>query len=421
MKKIFLLLWSLAISCMMPMPAEAQFLKKLGKALETIAKAGENSNSPSASSSSSVGNSKPRYTIHETANTKKMIIRGGASELCPFSCGVALVNPRYGQWFVIDKQGNKLFELPQGYSPRGETFDNGRLMITSSTDLMSDWNIRIIDTKGQIIKDFGKVKSTSSIIDGVARITLYERSQKKTIYVDSNGNILSRTLPASKLFRLHDGLRIFGHDTGLSTTGPWGFCDAKCNIVIPAQFKNVDDFHNGLAAVQTNDGLWGFIDKTGHWVIQPQFSNFPSGFEGPYSMVKDKSGRTYFMNKQGEFVWKEGDNTNIDIRRFLSNGYAIWTFDGARNTALINSQFKVHAMIKSDNMWFGNGELVDYNENYFQWKWGGAVSLVDWNGNTLMEFDSDYTTFSDGMFNQGRSCYFNDKGEIIIKFEDTQF
>lgn len=411
MKRYYLLLWSLAISCMLPMPAEAQFLKKLGKALETIAKAGDNSNSQSASSSSTNGNSKPRYTIHETANTKKMIIRGGASELCPFSCGVALVNPRYGQWFVIDKQGNKLFELPQGYSPCTKKYNSQRLLIASSG------NYCIIDTKGQVVKDLGKLFEASGFVDGIARIVKYQNSQKKTFYIDQDGRTLISTLPNSKLYELSDGMRIFGSENH----GPYGFCDERCNVVIPAQFRNADSFHNGLAAVETSDGLWGFIDKDGHWIIQPQFSNFPSGFEGPYSMVKDKSGRTYFMNIQGEFVWKEGDNNNIDIRRFLSNGYAIWTFDGARNTALVNSKFKVHAIVKSDNMWFGNGELVDYNENYFQWKWGGAVSLIDWNGNTLMEFDSDYTTFNDGMFNQGSSCYFNDKGEIIIRFEDTQF
>lgn len=410
-RKVYLLLLALACMYVIPMPAEAQFLKKLGKALESIAKAGDITNSQSSSKGLSVKNSKPRYTIHETANTKKMVIRGGASQLCPFSCGVALVNPQYGEWFVIDKQGNKLFEIPQGYSPCTSKYNSQRLIISSSG------YYKIIDTNGRIVKDLGKLSGVSGFVDEVACIVKYENSQRKTFYIDRDGNILSSTLPYSKLYELHDGMRIFGKDNG----GPYGYCDEKCNIVIPTQYRNVEHFYNGLAPVQTGDGLWGFIDKTGRWVIEPQFSNFPTAFEGPYSMVKDKSGKKYFMDKQGKFVWKQSDDSNINIRAFLSNGFAIWTFDGARNTALINSQFKVHAMIKSDNMWFGNGELVDYNDQYFQWKWGGAVSLVDWNGNILMEFDSDYTTFSDGMFNKGRSCYFNDKGEIVIKFEDTQF
>lgn len=410
-RNVYLLLLAIACMSVIPMPTEAQFLKKLGKALESVAKAGENANSQSAPTRSLGANNGPRYKIHETANTKKMILRGGASELCPFSCGVALVNPQNGQWFVIDKQGNKLFELPQGYKPCSKEFNSQRLLIVSSG------NYIIIDTNGQIVKDLGKLQEASGFVDGVACIVKMQNSQRKTFYIDQDGKTISSTLPYSKLYNLKDGMRIFGKGNG----GPYGYCDEKCNIVIPAQYKNVEHFYNGLAPVQNNEGLWGFIDKTGRWIIEPQFSNFPTAFEGPYSMVKDKSGKIYFMDKQGKFVWKQSDDNNIDIRAFLSNGFAIWTFDGARNTALINSQFKVHAMIKSDNMWFGNGELVDYNDQYFQWKWGGAVSLVDWNGNTLMEFDSDYTTFSDGMFNKGSSCYFNDKGEIVIKFEDTQF
>ena len=95
-RKVYLLLLAIASMCVIPMPTEAQFLKKLGKALESVAKAGENANSQSAPTRSLGANNGPRYKIHETANTKKMILRGGASELCPFSCGVALVNPQNG-------------------------------------------------------------------------------------------------------------------------------------------------------------------------------------------------------------------------------------------------------------------------------------------------------------------------------------
>lgn len=430
MKRIIsLLLLAIAISCLNPMPVEAQFLKKLGDALGKIANSGtqtSKSNSKNASSNSSASKSKyePLYQIHTTANTKKMVIRGGASQLCPFSCGVALVNPRYGQWFVIDKQGNKLYELPEGYEPCGEKFDYERLIIsTSSNYYMSDRHVLIINTNGQTVKDFGMVKSASAIIDGVARITVYEKREKKTYYVDHNGSVLSRTLPASKLFRLHDGLRIFGHDTGLSTKGPWGFCDAKCNIIIPDKFRDVGNFYNGLAVAQNDDGLWGVIDKTGQWVIQPQFSILPTDFEGPCSMVKDKSGFKFFMNKQGDFVWKDPNpNESKDVRAFMSTGYAVWSYDGGRKNYLIDSSFKKTALI-SENIPFGSGEVVNYNDQYFQWKWnnvGHINRLIDWKGNTLLEFGGD-AIMSEGVCFIGSKYYFSDRGEIIVEFEDTQF
>lgn len=419
--KIYFSLLVVAFMSVSPLPSEAQLLKKIGDFLEKVAKG--SSNSQQASATNAQNGNKARYQIHETANTKKMIIREGASQLCPFSCGVALVNPRHGEWFVIDKQGNKLFELPKGYSPRGEEYDNDRLMITSSTDLMSDWYVRIIDTKGQTIKDLGKVKSATAIIDGVARITAYEKREKKTYYVNQNGEVLSRTLPASKLFHLSDGLRVFGHDTGLSTQGPWGFCDAKCNIVIPAKFEDVGAFHNGLAQAQNDDGLWGFIDKTGAWAIQPQFSKGAGAFKGPYSLVYDKSGCAYFMNQQGEFVWKDTNpNEGKEIREFMSTGYAIWSLEGWNKSYLIDSSFKKHALISTE-MAFSNGEVVNYNNQYFQWKWnnlGHINRIIDWNGNVLLEFEGD-TIMEEGICSYKDEYYFNDKGEIIIKFEDTQF
>lgn len=418
------LLVTMAILCLNPIPVEAQFLKKLGDALEKIANSGSQtstSNSKNESSNSSISKSKyePLYKIHTTTNTKKMVIRGGASQLCPFSCGVALVNPRHDQWFVIDKQGNKLYELPEGYMPCGVKFDHERLILTSSSDSWSSGNFIIIDTRGAIVKDLGKLYSSSSIIDGVARITIYQNSQIKTNYIDYNGNVISRTLPNSKLYKLHDGMRIFGHENH----GEYGYCDANCQVIIPDQFRNVDDFHNGLAAAQNNDALWGFIDKTGCWVIQPQFSIYPTAFEGSYSLVKDKSGCKYFMNKQGDFIWKDPNpNESKNVRTFMSTGFAVWSYDGGRKNYLIDSSFKKTALI-SEDIPFGSGEVVDYNNQYFQWKWnhvGHINRIIDWKGNTLLEFGGD-AIMSEGVCFIRNEYYFTDRGEIIIMFEDTKF
>ena len=49
----------------------------------------------------------------------------------------------------------------------------------------------------------------------------------------------------------------------------WGFIDKAGKMVIPPQFANVNDFHEGLAAASVGD-KWGYIDKTGKFVINPQ-------------------------------------------------------------------------------------------------------------------------------------------------------
>ena len=48
-----------------------------------------------------------------------------------------------------------------------------------------------------------------------------------------------------------------------------------------------------------------------------------------------------------------------------------------------------------------------------------GYKLYDLQGNLLIEYDSR-ALFSEGMCSQ-KNFYFNDKGEIIVKFEDTKF
>ncbi|MBP1926720.1 hypothetical protein J2Z76_002590 [Sedimentibacter acidaminivorans] len=52
----------------------------------------------------------------------------------------------------------------------------------------------------------------------------------------------------------------------------WGFIDAiSGNYVIEPQFNDVQEFSDGLAAVQNREGYWGFIDKNGELVIDYNF------------------------------------------------------------------------------------------------------------------------------------------------------
>lgn len=47
----------------------------------------------------------------------------------------------------------------------------------------------------------------------------------------------------------------------------WGYIDKSGNMVIaPRKLFRVEDFHNGLAVVTTEDRNHGYIDKTGKFV-----------------------------------------------------------------------------------------------------------------------------------------------------------
>jgi hypothetical protein len=50
----------------------------------------------------------------------------------------------------------------------------------------------------------------------------------------------------------------------------WGYINTEGKWVVNPQFGHVNDFNEGLAAVE-KEGQWGFIDKAGNFKINPQF------------------------------------------------------------------------------------------------------------------------------------------------------
>ena len=67
------------------------------------------------------------------------------------------------------------------------------------------------------------------------------------------------------------------------------------------QYKEINDFSEGLAAVQNVEGLWGYINPEGKEVIPCQFKqadNFSEGLAG----VMDKEGSIYYIDKKGKKI-----------------------------------------------------------------------------------------------------------------------
>lgn len=415
-----------------------KWLRDLGNGLDAVNKAlSSGNNTKSNNSSAATGNATARYKIHKPNGSKTMILDGGVNHLGYFRDGLACVKWKKG-WFVIDKQGNKVFDLPSGYYPKSTChtgidpngftgYGSNRLMAYSD----SKKHAIIYDNTGKIVKEFENAKDASGFEDGVALIKNEIQEPGKWLtttvwsYIDINGNVLSKSMPISK--QSYGGYRLFPINNGLarvwdSELKKWGFRNAKCQWVIKPTFRRAHDFSNGLAAVQNDEEKWGYIDKTGSWVIQPVYSNEPGDFAMSYAMVKDKSDRIHFINRSGEIVWSDNSSYNIYvIRPFFNNDFAIWTYkDGSY---IVDSSFKKRVKLNID-VSGGSSRVVEYNNHYFQWftSWNGESKVIDWQGNLLMEFEQGF--FTDGVCNGkfgNTYCYFNDKGEIIVEFEDTQF
>ena len=100
--------------------------------------------------------------------------------------------------------------------------------------------------------------------------------------------------------------------------GKKGFVDHKGDIVIPCKWTDVDDFYEGLAAVEDAEtGLLGYINKGGKYVIAPQFEDACGFSEGLARVFDFSSDRWGFVDKSGDFVIKPQFKSALDFSEGL--------------------------------------------------------------------------------------------------------
>ena len=94
-----------------------------------------------------------------------------------------------------------------------------------------------------------------------------------------------------------------------------GYIDKSGRFAIPPQFHIAHPFSEGLASVRIGEKM-GYVDKTGSIAINPQF-DLALPFCGGLARVdighwvRDRvggerfEGKFGYINKQGEYVWKQ--------------------------------------------------------------------------------------------------------------------
>jgi hypothetical protein len=133
--------------------------------------------------------------------------------------------------------------------------------------------------------------------------------------------------------------------------------------------------------------------------------------------VRDKQDRKYFINKSGDIIWSDPEPGKTVIREFEPNGYTIWT--QGRNSYIVDGNFnKVVDLGDIDS----SGKILNSNERWMHWfaDFGQENKLFDYKGNVLLEFNCSGNTFHDGI-RQYQNYYFNEQGEVIVRFVDTKF
>ena len=98
----------------------------------------------------------------------------------------------------------------------------------------------------------------------------------------------------------------------------WGYIDKKGTTVIDFKFNDARDFSSGLAAVQDGE-KWGYIDKTGKMVIQPQFDE-AGEFSGNIASVNIGGwvdGKWGCIDKTGKMVIQPQYDNRLEFRSGL--------------------------------------------------------------------------------------------------------
>lgn len=150
----------------------------------------------------------------------------------------------------------------------------------------------------------------------------------------------------------------------------WGFINVEGKVVIPAQYDDIKDFGDGLAAVNI-DNKWGFVNKEGELVIPCQFDRADSFSEGLAAVcINNKWG---FINKEGEIVIP----CLFNSAQKFSNGYTVVTNDN-KQPALMNKQTQV--LIQFGEL----PHISGYSDGLCRISTNDRVGYIDKEGNAIL-------------------------------------
>jgi hypothetical protein len=258
----------------------------------------------------------------------------------PFSEGLAAVNVN-GKWGYIDTKGKFVIE-PQFHNVG--KFSESLAAVSES----GGGSYRYIDKSGNVIIE-AKFDSAGPFSEGLARVGI----SGKYGYIDKTGTF--RIPPQFGEYPLSGFKGEFVNGMAIEyVSGKAGYIDKTGKFSINPQFDEADYFSNEHACVGVGEypnTKFGFIDKTGKYIINPQFSAcgtytrsgfFSEGlaavavggvndtkkfgyidelgqmiiapqfkqaevFSGGLARVVNERGDYSYIDKNGNFVWKENN------------------------------------------------------------------------------------------------------------------
>ncbi len=188
-----------------------------------------------------------------------------------------------GEWYFIDKEGDKYINCNQGYE-EVHSYSEGFAVI------VKDGKYGYIDLDGREYSV--KYDYATAMYNGVAAVKEGEHwyiinsrlekisedkyddiiinsvgicSRKGIIFAKQGGKYSMIDLEGKIIKKsAFDDAKLFGNDelAAVMKNGRWGFVDRSGNVVIDYQYEDADTFSNGLAAVKVN-GSYEYITDDG--------------------------------------------------------------------------------------------------------------------------------------------------------------
>lgn len=323
------------------LPGEAQVLKKLKKAAESVAKSAVRTPGQPADAANSIAG-QPGACPRLTDRTVKVDLDGSRVSHA-FHDGMAAFISDNSKLGFIDRQGRiavePLYQEALAGVPR---FDGGHCVVRKT---MEDYSMRyaIIDKTGGETLLPKTVRYASDYGNG--RLVVVEQTGNGfvTYFAGADGR---KTLPAMERASQYEPSVRPGapraHIEGLAAyydaaADAWGYYDAAGQTVVAPAYDAAQDFSEGLAAVKAKGKhQWLYIDKTGRVVITLEPDHMaPSPFKGGLAAVRKSDGRYYAIDRTGRVVSPEG---YVALSQFVDGHAFIIPVTG--NTAVIDATFK---------------------------------------------------------------------------------
>lgn len=194
--------------------------------------------------------------------------------------GLAVMVDDSGKTWVIDKDGKKVFDLPEGMSFESN-FSDGLAAVQNK-----DWKYGYVDKKGKIVINC-QFDAAGFFLDGKAIV----KSGDMYGVIDKSGKYVINPQFAE--------MKADGDRYVIKMGDSYGWCDAKGKIIINPQFKWASFFHSDLAVVVMGKQC-GYVDKSGKIEINPQFESAVA-FMDKIAWVQS-NGKWGLIDKEGKFV-----------------------------------------------------------------------------------------------------------------------